>query len=367
MSLTAASSSEPAHGDLVDGLTLDQIVARLGGECIGDGQIVVQRLRPLASAGEGEITFLNRDKLRSHLRETAAAAVILPESLRGVLPKSGNAIYTADPYLYYARLSQWFWALRQQPFQPGCHASALIDSEARVSPLARVDALAVIEAGAEIAEGAHIGAGCFVGRGAVIGPGSVLHPRSSVAWGCRLGARCVLQTGAVVGSDGFGYARDDSGAGVKIAQVGIAVLGDDVEVGANSTIDRGALDNTVIGIGVKIDNLVQIAHNVRIGAHTALAGCVGVSGSAEIGAYCFIGGGVGIAGHLSIADGVVIGGMSLVSRSVRQPGMYTGAFPLDTHANWERNAATVRQLHQLRDRIRQLEQHLESFKAEPST
>lgn len=355
----------------MDGLTLEQIAARLGGELIGNGQAVVQRLRPIGSATKSDITFLNRDKLRPQLAETAAGAVILPESLRGALPRSGNAIVARDPYLYYAHLSQWFWALRQPPFEPGCHATAQIDPAAQVSPAARVDAFAVIEAGAQIGEAAHIGAGCFVGRDAVIGAGSVLHPRSSVAWGCRLGARCVLQSGAVVGSDGFGYARDASGAGVKIAQVGIAVLEDDVEVGANSTIDRGALDNTEIGLGVKIDNLVQVAHNVRIGAHTALAGCVGISGSAEIGAYCFIGGGVGIAGHLSIADGVVIGGMSLVSRSVRQPGMYTGAFPLDTHANWERNAATVRQLHQLRDRIRRLEQHIEqhteSLKTEPST
>lgn len=351
----------------MDGLTLEQIAARLGGELVGDGQAVVQRLRPIATATASDITFLNRDKLRPLLAETAAGAVILPESLRGILPKSGNAIYTRDPYLYYAHLSQWFWQSGQPAFQPGRHHTAQIDPAARVSPEARIEAFAVIEAGAEIAQGVHIGAGCFVGRDAVIGPGCILHPRSSVGWGCRLGARCVLQSGAVIGSDGFGYARDASGAGVKIAQVGIAVLGDDVEVGANSTIDRGALDNTEIGVGVKIDNLVQIAHNVRIGAHTALAGCVGVSGSAEIGAYCFIGGGVGIAGHLSIADGVVIGGMSLVSRSVRQPGMYTGAFPLDTHANWERNAATVRQLHQLRDRIRHLEQYIESLKIEPST
>ncbi|WP_425427622.1 UDP-3-O-(3-hydroxymyristoyl)glucosamine N-acyltransferase [Thiomonas bhubaneswarensis] len=363
MSLSVMS----APGESMEGLTLEQIANRLGGELVGSGQVVVRRLRPLASATRADITFLNREKLRPLLAQTDAAAVILPESLRGSLPKSGNAIFTADPYLYYARLSQWFWALAQPAFEPGCHVTAQIDPAARVSPQARVDAFAVVEAGAEIAEGAHIGAGCFVGRDAVIGPGTVLHPRSSVAWGCRLGARCVLQSGAVVGSDGFGYARDASGAGVKIAQVGIAVLEDDVEVGANSTIDRGALDNTEIGTGVKIDNLVQIAHNVRIGAHTALAGCVGVSGSAEIGAYCFIGGGVGIAGHLSIVDGVVIGGMSLVSRSVRQPGMYTGAFPLDTHANWERNAATVRQLHQLRDRVRHLEQHIESLKSEPST
>ncbi len=361
------SGGAPQPGNGVDGLTLEQIVARLGGVLVGDARTVVQRLRPIVTAGASDITFLNRDKFLPLLAETHAAAVILPESLKDARPRSGNAIITADPYLYYARLSQWFWALQQPPFEPGRHATAQVDPAARVSERARIDAFAVIEAGAEIAADVHIGAGCHVGRDARIGPGSVLHPRSIVGWGCRLGARCVLQSGAVVGSDGFGYARQPDGAGVKIAQVGVAVLEDDVEVGANTTIDRGALDNTEIGRGVKIDNLVQIAHNVRIGPHTALAGCVGVSGSAEIGAYCFIGGGVGIAGHLRIADGVVIGGMSLVSRSVRQPGMYTGAFPLDTHANWERNAATVRQLHQLRDRIRHLEQRLETLQPEQPT
>ena len=355
------------HGRSVDGLTLEQIVARLGGELVGDPQVRIQRIRPIGSASKADITFLSRPKLHAQIAQSQAAAIILPAVLKGELPPSGNAIYTQDTYLYYAQLSQWLWQLEQPPFEPGCHALAHIDPAARVSDRARVDAFAVIEAGAEIADGVQIGAGCHVGRNAVIGADSVLHPRSVVGWGCILGARCVLQSGAVVGSDGFGYARDADGAGVKIAQVGIAVLADDVEVGANSTIDRGAIDNTEIATGVKIDNLVQIAHNVRIGAHTALAGCVGVSGSAQIGAYCFIGGGVGIAGHLSIADGVVIGGMSLVSRSVRQPGMYTGAFPLDTHANWERNAATVRQLHQLRDRIRSLEHQLASLKTEQST
>jgi len=351
----------------MDGLTLEQIVARLGGELVGNPQTRVERIQPIGSADRTGITFLSRPKLRAQIAQSQAAAIILPAALRGELPPSGNAIFAQDPYLYYARLSQWFWRLRQPAFEAGRHPLAHIDPSAQVSDLARVDAFAVIEAGARIAEGVHVGSGSHVGRDAVIGADSVLHPRSVVGWGCILGARCVLQSGAVVGCDGFGYARDAEGAGVKIAQVGIAVLADDVEVGANSTIDRGALDNTEIGTGVKIDNLVQIAHNVRIGAHTALAGCVGVSGSAQIGAYCFIGGGVGIAGHLSIADGVVIGGMSLVSRSVHQPGMYTGAFPLDTHANWERNAATVRQLHQLRDRIRSLEHQLASLKTDQTT
>lgn len=347
--------------------TLGAIVARLGGELVGDTHAAVQRVQPLGRAGPQDIAFLTRSKLRGQLADTRAGAVILPDDLKGVLPPCGNAIYTRDPYLYYARLSQWLWQSQQPPFQPGRHALAQIDPQARVSDRARIDAFAVIEAGAEIADGVHVGSGCHVGRDAQVGEGTVMHPRSVVLWGCRLGMRCVLKSGAVIGSDGFGFARDAQGAGVKIAQVGSVVIGDDVEIGANSTIDRGALDDTVIGEGVKIDNLVQIAHNVRIGAHTALAGCVGVAGSAQIGAYCFIGGGAGVAGHLHIADGVVIGGMSLVSRSVHQPGMYTGAFPLDTHAEWERNAATLRHLHALRDRIRTLEHQIQTLIPPQST
>ena len=348
-------------------ISLGEIVGRLGGELAGDPLAVVGRVQPLARAGERDIAFLTRSKLRDQLAQTRAGAVILPDDLKGVLPPSGNAIYTRDPYLYYALLSQWLWQAGQPPFAPGVHPLAQVDPQARVSTRARIDAFAVIEAGAEVADGVHVASGCYVGRDARIGEGTVLHPRSVVMWGCRLGKRCVLHPGAVVGGDGFGFARDEQGAGVRIAQVGSVVIGDDVEIGANSTVDRGALDDTVIGDGVKIDNLVQIAHNVRIGEHTALAGCVGVAGSAQIGAYCFIGGGAGIAGHLRIADGVVIGGMSLVSRSVHQPGTYTGAFPLDTHASWERNAATLRHLHDLRDRLRALESQIQALNPPQST
>lgn len=348
-------------------IALGEVVGRLGGELAGDPLARVARVRPLATAGADDIAFLTRAKLRAQLAQTQAGAVILPEDLKGELPPSGNAIYARDPYLYYARLSQWLWQVAQPPFEPGVHPLAQVAAGARVSPQARVDAFAVIEDGAEVDDAAHIATGCYVGRDARIGAGTVLHPRSVVMWGCRIGRRCVLHPGAVVGGDGFGFARDEQGAGVRIAQVGSVVIGDDVEIGANSTVDRGALEDTEIDDGVKIDNLVQIAHNVRIGRHTALAGCVGVAGSAQIGAYCFIGGGAGIAGHLRIADGVVIGGMSLVSRSVNQPGMYTGAFPLDTHAAWERNAATVRHLHELRDRLRTLENQIHALNPPKST
>ncbi len=350
-----------------NGLRVGEIVARLGGTLWGDAQHQVVRLAPIDRAGEAEIAYLSAGNKPDWLTSTTAGCVIVAPALESAVARLRAAIVTPDPYLYYARLAQWFAELAAEAETPGVHPSAVVDAGAQIAPTAVVGACAVIERGAVIGDAAHIGAACFVGRNAVIGAGTRLHPRAVVLADCTLGARCIVYSGAVIGSDGFGYARDAQGAGVKIPQTGRVCMGDDVEIGANTTIDRGALDDTRIGDGVKIDNLVQIAHNVQIGPHTALAGCVGVSGSARIGAYCFIGGGVGIAGHLTIADHVVIGGMSLVSRSVRQAGHYTGAFPLDTHKNWSENAATLRHLSDLRSRVRQLENKLETQALPDST
>jgi UDP-3-O-[3-hydroxymyristoyl] glucosamine N-acyltransferase len=337
------------------GLRVAEIVGRLGGELCGDADVRVARVAPLERAGADEIAFLSQRAALPQLLNCAAACVIVPTDCAEAARRFRAAILVRDPYLYYARLAQWFAALAEPPRAAGVHAAASVDPTARLGEGVSIGASAVVEAGAEIGAGAVIGAGCFVGRDAVIGAATRLHPRVVVQHGCRIGQRCILHPGCVIGADGFGFARDEQGAGVKIPQTGIVLIGDDVEIGANTTVDRGALDDTRIGDGVKIDNLVQVAHNVQIGAHTAIAGCVGISGSARIGAYCLIGGGVGIAGHLEIADHVVVGGMSLVSRSIRQRGHYTGAFPLDTHQNWSENAATLRHLATLRDRIRQLE------------
>ena len=340
------------------GLPVADIVARLGGTLRGDASVRVWRFAPLERAGEGDAAFLARAGQGRLLESCRASCVIVPEE---VDPGEhfAAAIRTSDPYLYYARLSQWLQQLQAPRAPGGRHPSAVVHESARVAPDASIDACAVIERDAVIGARASICAGCFVGAGAVIGADTRMLPRSVVMHDCQIGERCTLHPGAVIGADGFGYARDEQGAGVRIAQTGRVVLGDDVDIGANTTVDRGALDDTRIGNGVKIDNLVQVAHNVQIGEHTALAGCVGIAGSARIGAYCFIGGGAGIAGHLEIADRTVIGGMSLVSRSVRQPGHYTGAFPLDRHENWSANAAALRHLAELRDRIRQLERRLE--------
>lgn len=337
--------------------SLGEIVAALGGELAGDANRRIERIAPLASADGASIAFLANPRYRAQLADTRAACVIVMPALRDQAAPGVATIAAADPYLYFARLTQW-WAARTRPVPtPGVHPSAVLAPGCRVHPGASVGALACVGEGAEVGDGAVVGAQCHVGRGAVIGAHSRLAPRVVLGDGCRLGARCVVHSGVVIGGDGFGFAPDD-GRWVKIEQLGAVRIGDDVEIGANTCIDRGALDDTVIEDGVKLDNLIQIAHNVHVGAHTAMAGCVGVAGSARIGAHCTIGGAAMIAGHLEIADHVHVSAGSFVSRSILRPGQYTGVFPLDDNASWEKNAATLRQLYRLRERVRALEKNL---------
>ncbi|WP_119354590.1 UDP-3-O-(3-hydroxymyristoyl)glucosamine N-acyltransferase [Azohydromonas sediminis] len=332
--------------------TLGEIVAALGGELTGDPQQRVTRIGPLTSADRSTLSFLANPRYRAQLASTQAGCVIVSPDVRAEARTA--TIATADPYLYFARLTQW-WARRtRMPPAAGVHPTAVVEEGAQVHPDASVGALAFVGRGARVEAGAVISAQCHVGAGAVIGEGTRLAPRVVVGEGCRLGARCIVQPGAVIGGDGFGFAPHE-GRWEKIEQLGAVRIGNDVEIGANTCIDRGALDDTVIEDGVKLDNLIQIAHNVRIGAHTAMAGCVGIAGSATIGAHCTIGGAAMIAGHLEIADHVHVSAGSFVSRSIRQPGHYTGVFPLDDNASWEKNAATLRQLHRLRERVRELE------------
>jgi UDP-3-O-[3-hydroxymyristoyl] glucosamine N-acyltransferase len=233
----------------------------------------------------------------------------------------------------------------------------VLESGCHVDAQASVGALAFVGAGATVGAGAVVGAQCHVGRGAAIGARTRLAPRVVVGDGCRLGERCVVHPGAVIGADGFGFAPHER-RWEKIEQLGAVRIGDDVEIGANTCIDRGALDDTVIEEGVKLDNLIQIAHNVHVGAHTAMGACVGIAGSARIGAHCMIGGAAMINGHIEIVDGTYVTAGSFVSRSIRTPGEYTGVFPLDDNASWEKNAATLRQLHRLRERLRELEKKI---------
>ena len=337
-------------------VTVGDIVAALGGTLIaGSAAQRITRIGPLEDADASTICFLSNPRYRAQLADSAAGGVIVAPAMREAAAARGAAIVTDDPYLYFAKLTQW-WAARMRPAAaPGVHRAAVVDGDARVAADASIGPLAVVEADAVIEAGAVIGAQCFVGRGARIGAGTRLHPRVTVAHGCSIGARGIVHSGAVIGADGFGFAPSRDEGYVKIEQLGAVRIGDDVEIGANTCIDRGALGDTVLEDGVKLDNLIQIAHNVHIGWRTAMAGCSAVAGSTRIGKRCTIGGGAGILGHLTIADDVHISAQSTVSRSIATPGTYTGFFPLDDNRAWEKNAVTLRQLHTLRERVRALE------------
>jgi UDP-3-O-[3-hydroxymyristoyl] glucosamine N-acyltransferase len=328
-------------------LTLGEIVARLGGEAVGDPGTRLTGVATLDSAGPAHIAFLANPKYRARLATTRAGAVILGPGDRdaGSMPR----IVSANPYAYYARTVALFHP--EEPARPGIHPFAQVDGSANVDATAEIGAFVVIGAGSSIGPRARIGEHASIGRNVSVGEGTRLHPRVTLYDGCSVGARCILHSGAVVGADGFGQARGE-GRWIKIPQVGGVRIGDDVEVGANTTIDRGALDDTVIGDGVKLDNQIQIAHNVVIGAHTVIAGCTGISGSVTIGRDCMIGGGVGIVGHLSICDGVTVTGFTFVTKSITEPGTYSSGMPFMPHAQYLRNAVHLRRLDELAARIK---------------
>ena len=330
---------------------LQELVDRLGGELHGDGNVTVARVATLEKAGEGELAFLANRKYLSQVSGCAASALIVGPDTREQLADRA-LIVTPDPYLYFARVAQLFSP--QPAAQAGVHRLAAVDCTVPAS--VEVGPGACVEEGVELGEGVVIGPNCFVGRGTRIGRGTRLYANVTVYHDCVIGEDCILHSGVVIGADGFGFARERSGAWVKIPQTGRVVIGSDVEVGANTTIDRGALDDTVIGDGVKLDNLIQIAHNVRLGDHTIMAGCAGVAGSAQIGARCMIGGQAGISGHLSIADDVVVSAWTLVAKPITKPGVYTGNLPLQTHGDWVKNFSHLRHLDALAKRVRQLEQ-----------
>jgi UDP-3-O-[3-hydroxymyristoyl] glucosamine N-acyltransferase len=333
---------------------LRDIIERLGGELIGDPATPIGSIEPLEAAGPTAIAFLSNPIYDKQLAASSAACVIVAPPFRDAAAARGAAIITPDPYLYFARLTQW-WAGRTRP-RPAqtVHPTAAVDAAARIGARVHIAAFAVIEADAVIGDDASIGAHVVVGTGCSVGAGTRIGPRVTLVAGTSIGARGIVHAGAVLGADGFGFAPD-GGRWEKIEQLGRVVIGDDVEIGANTCIDRGALGDTVIADGVKIDNLVQIGHNVRIGKHTAIAGNVGIAGSSTIGAHCMLGGGSGVTGHVTIADHVVIGGATQVSRSIAKPGFYSGSFPFDDNASWEKNAAVLRNLHALRERVRALE------------
>jgi len=341
---------------------LGKLVESLGGQLIGDPDIVIAGIAPLDAAGASHITFLSNAKLRKQAAHTQAAALILSaENHAGIAAIYGGAcIITSNPYAYYAHAAQYFEQLDATVPDPGVHMTAVVDTTARIAATAVIGPHVIIEAGAEIGERCVVGAGCFVGRDAHIGADTLLHPNVTFLTRCRIGARGIIQSGAVIGGDGFGFANDQ-GKWIKIPQTGGVRIGDDVEIGANTTIDRGALDDTIIEDGVKLDNQIQIAHNVVIGAHTAMAGCVGVAGSAKIGQHCTFGGAAMVLGHLVIADNVHISSGSLVSRSIAEAGQYTGFYPLAKNADWEKTAVIVRNLDAMRDKLRDMEKTIKEL------
>ena len=326
----------------------------LGGELIGDAALTIARIGPLQGADAATISFLSNPRYRDQLAGSLAACVIVGPDLRDIAAARGAALVCDDPYLAFARLTQWWAAQTRRAAAPGVHATAVIEDGVTLDASASVGAMAYIGHGARIGAGAVVGAQCHVGDGAVLGANSWLKPRVMLGDACRIGARAIVHSGAVIGADGFGFAPTE-GRWEKIEQLGAVVIGDDVEIGANTCVDRGALDDTVLEDGVKLDNLVQIGHNVRVGAHSAFAGCVGVAGSARIGRHCTAGGGAIILGHLELCDHVHITAATVITRSIHKPGQYSGLFPFDDNASWEKNAATLRQLHSLRERLRALE------------
>jgi UDP-3-O-[3-hydroxymyristoyl] glucosamine N-acyltransferase len=340
---------------------LTDIAARFGGRVLGGGGVEVDQVGTLDSAQAGQLAFLASGKYRAQLATTRAAAVILGEADAGAteLPR----IVCDNPYAYFAKVSAFLNPAAQ--FHPGIHASAAIGEGAQIHPTAHIGPHAAIGAGVRIGARCTIMAGCCIGADTVIGEDARLYPRVVVYHGCVLGNRLIVHSGAVIGSDGFGMAEED-GRWLKIPQIGRVVIGDDVEIGANTTIDRGALDDTVIGDGVKLDNQIQVAHNVRIGAHTAIAGCVGIAGSTTIGRHCRIGGSAGILGHLKIADDVEISSFTLVGKTIRESGSYTGIFPFSPNEEWRRNAVHLRHLDELADRVKALEHELEILKGKNS-
>lgn len=338
---------------------LADITARFGGQVIGDAGTQVQQIGTLEHATAGQIAFLANAKYRHQLECSQASAVILSKADADAtqIPR----IVCDNPYSYFAKLSAFLNPLPE--CVPGIHPSAVIGKETRISPHAHIGPLVTVGDGAVVGAGTVVMAGCSIGEGATLGENTLLYPRVTVYHACVIGNHVIVHSGAVIGADGFGMAWEE-GRWLKIPQIGRVIIGDDVEIGANTTIDRGALDDTVIEDDVKLDNQIQVAHNVRIGAHTAIAGCVGIAGSATIGKYCRIGGSAGILGHLQIADHVEVASFTLIGKSITEAGSYAGIFPFSKSDEWRSNAVHLRHLGELAKRVKALEKEIESLKGE---
>ena len=339
---------------------VDALATEFDARLIGDGELLIEGLSTLEKATVQDLTFLNHPKYIEQLAHSSAACVVVAPPFESAATVRGPCIVVDDPYYYFARITQIWKRRHSVQSVPAIHTTAFVDPLAQLGPGVSVGAFACIGAGAVIDSGVRIAEHCVIGKNARVGEGSCLSARVTLADSCSVGERCIIHPGVVVGADGFGFAPHQ-GRWEKIEQLGAVRIGNDVEIGANTCIDRGAMLDTVIEDGVKLDNLIQIGHNVHIGAHSALAGCVGVAGSARIGAHCTVGGGAVVLGHLTLADHVHISAASVVTRSILKPGNYTGLFPIDDNANWEKNAASLKQLSVLRGRLKHLEIQLKNL------
>jgi len=339
--------------------TLGELAARFGCELHGDPNVVVERVGTLSSAASNAVTFLANSSYRSQLKETGAAAVILAPRDRDDCPVA--SLVHPEPYLVYARVATFLHP--PAVAAPGVHESAVVAASAHVAASAEVQAHAVVGSDCVVGADAVIGAGAVLGNNVTVGDGTRIGPRVTLLDGVRVGARCIVHAGAVLGADGFGFAPNH-GQWEKIPQVGSVVVGDDVEIGANTTIDRGTIEDTVIEDGVKLDNLVQIAHNVRLGEHTIIAALSGIAGSTKLGRRCMIGGGTVMTNSLTICDDVVFTFSSIVTRSVDEPGTYSGHLSAEEASVWRRNAARFRNLDALADRLIKVEKELAKLNAD---
>ena len=333
--------------------TLAEVAERIGAVVRGDGGARVNRLGSLENARCGELTHFSNPAYKRFLAGTAATAVILCEKDAADCPT--NALVTDNPYHAFAMASGLFDGRPAAP--PGIHPAATIAPTARIGASVAIASRAVVMADVVLGDRVEIGAGAFVGAGTIIGEDAVVMPNATLCHGVEIGRRCVIHSGAVIGADGFGFAADATGRLQMIAQLGGVRIGDDVRIGACTSVDRGAIEDTVIEHGVKIDNQVQVGHNCRIGAHTVICGCVGLSGSTRIGRHCILAGGVGVAGDgpVEICDGVTVSAMTHVTGSIGQPGIYSGGVPHNTNRRWKRNVLRFAQLDGIAKRLAKLE------------
>lgn len=339
--------------------TLAELAERFSLSLQGDENTRVSGVAAIADAGEHDLSYVRDGHYQKYLTDTQAAILLLTPALAEQY--SGACLVTADPYLYYAKITALFHP--QPSVIAGVADSAVIADDATISASAEIGEYVVIKSGCVIGDGVVIGDGCVIGAACTIQQETYLHPNVTLAAHTEIGSRCIIHSGAVLGADGFGFAPEGK-AWCKIPQIGNVVLGDDVEIGANTTIDRAAMGSTRIGNGVKLDNLIQVGHNTQIGDHTAVAACTAIAGSTKIGRYCRIAGMCAIAGHLEIADGVTVTGTGLVTHSLKKAGMYSSGVAVEDNARWRKNSVRFRHLDKMARRLNDLEKQLAELQKE---